>query len=249
MKTAFLLFSLACLAARAEDVAAVRMLDPKLNSAQRNNACFELRGSASLETIAALARALETPDVRSCAARNLREAGAVDELKIAFASADPDVRAAAARELGALGRPDLIEPLVQAARDPNLIVATNALEGLAQYQDPSVLPALLGLAEAGGPVAAMALSRAVQFNDPGVLAVARKLMATRDVTLRLSALRAIGDFGDATDLPALRELAAKAERAAPAGRGFGLVPAIDLSRAAQNAIRQIESAGRPRVRS
>jgi hypothetical protein len=42
-------------------------------------------------------------------------------------------------------------------------------------------------------------------------------------------------------LPALRELAAKAERAAPAGRGFGLVPAIDLSRAAQNAIRQIES--------
>jgi hypothetical protein len=54
---------------------------------------------------------------------------------------------------------------------------TNALERLTQYQDPSVL----------------------QFNDPGVLAVARKLMAVRDVTLRLAALRAIGDFGNAAD--------------------------------------------------
>jgi HEAT repeat protein len=241
MKIALIVLSFACLAARAQDSASERMLDPKLNVSQRNDACYELRGSGSPETIAALARAFETPDVRSCAARNLREAGAVDELKSALASSDPDVRAAAARELGALGRTDLIEPLAQTARDPNLIVATNALEGLAQYQDPSVLPALLSLAERGGPVAAMALSRAVQFNDPGVLAVARKLMAVRDVTLRLAALRAIGDFGDAADLPALRDLAAKAERAAPAGRGFGLVPAIDLPRAAQNAIRQIQS--------
>jgi HEAT repeat protein len=241
MKIAVVVFSLACLAAYAEDAAAVRMLDPKLNVAQRNYACYELRGAGTPETIAALARALETPEVRSCAARSLREAGAVDVLKTALLSSDPEMRAAAARELGALGRPDLIEPLAEAAGDANLIVASNALEGLAQYQDPSVLPALLTLAERGGPVAAMALSRAVQFNDPGVLMAARKLMATRDVTLRLAALRAIGDFGDAADLPALRELAGKAERAAPAGRGFGLVPAIDLSRAAQNAIRQIES--------
>jgi HEAT repeat protein len=241
MKTAILVFSAACLASPAQDGSAARMLDPKLNVAQRNNACYELRGSAAPETISAMARALETPDVRSCAARNLREAGAVDELKTALAASDPDVRAAAARELGALSRPDLIESLTRAARDPNLIVATNALEGLAQYQDPHVLQALFSLAEAGGPVAAMALSRAVQFGDPGVLTVARKLMATRDVTLRLAALRTIGDFGDAVDLPALRELAARSERAAPVGRGFGLVPAIDLSRAAQNAIRQIES--------
>lgn len=242
MKTTILLLSLACLSAYADDDAAAtaRMLDPKLNVAQRNNACYELRGSGSPETVAAMARALEVPDVRACAARNLREAGAVDQLKGALTASDPEMRAAAARELGALARPDMIEPLAQAARDPNLIVATNALEGLSQYQDASVLPALLSLAEAGGPVAAMALSRAVDFNDPGVLAVSRKLMATRDVTLRLAALRAIGDFGDAADLPALHELAARAERAAPSGRGFGLVPAIDLSRAAQNAIRQIE---------
>ena len=241
MKTTILLFGLACLSAHGQDSASARMLDTKLNVAQRNNACYELRGSGAPETIAALARALEVSEVRACAARNLREADAVVELKAALMASDPDMRAAAARELGALGRLDLIEPLAQAALDPNLIVATNALEGLSQYQDPGVLPALLSLAEGGGPVAAMALSRAVEFNDSGVLTVARKLMATRDVTLRLAALRAIGDFGDAADLPALRELAARAERAAPSGRGFGLVPAIDLSRAAQNAIRQIES--------
>lgn len=241
MKIAILFFSFAALAAFAQDPATARMLAPELNVAERNNACYELRGVRSPEAIAALASALESPDVRSCAARNLREAGAVEELKSAFAAADPELRAAAARELGALGRPELIEPLALAARDPNLVVSTNALEGLAQYQDPSVLPALLSLAENGGPVAAMALSRAVQFEDPRVLAVARKLMATRDVPLRLAALREIGDRGDQSDLPVLRDLAAKAERVTTAGRGFGLVPPLDLSRAAQNAIRQIES--------
>ena len=87
----------------------------------------------------------------------------------------------------------------------------------------------------------LALSRAVQFQDPGVLAVARRLLASKDVTMRLIALRAIADLGNNSDLPALRGLAAKAEQVAPNGRGFGLMPALDLSRAAQNAIRQIES--------
>ena len=241
MKIAILILSVASLVARAHDSAAARMLAPELNVAEHNNACYELRGARSPEVITALTRALESPEVRACAARNLREAGAVEELKQALSSADPDIRAAAARELGALARPELIDPLAQAARDPNLVVATNALEGLAQYQDSSVLPALLSLAGNGGPFASMALSRAAQFEDPRVLAAARKLMTTRDVTLRLAALRIIADFGDPTDLPALRELAAKAESVAPAGRGFGLVPPLDLSRAARNAVRQIES--------
>ena len=86
----------------------------------------------------------------------------------------------------------------------------------------------------------MALSRAVEIADPRVLPVARRMMATKDVPLRLAALRAIGDLGNSSDFPALRVLAAKAENATPGGRGFGLMPALDLSRAAQNAIRQIE---------
>jgi len=245
MKTAILLLSSACLSAacltlNAQDSPVSRMLDPKLNIAQRNDACYELRGARSPEAIAALARALESPLVRSCAARNLREAGAVDELKTALAGDDPEVRAAAARELGAIAKPELMELLARTARDPNLIVASNAFEGLTFYQDRAVLPYLLDLAEGGGPVAAMALSRAVEFADPSVLPGARRMMATKDVPLRLAALRAIGDLGNSSDLPALRALAAKAENATAGGRGFGLMPALDLSRAAQNAIHQIE---------
>jgi len=243
MKTAIFVFSVAsaaCLTLSAQDPPASRMLDPKLNITQRNDACYALRGARSPEVVTAMARALESPLVRACAVRNLREAGAIDELKTALAGDDPEVRAAAARELGAIAKPELMDLLAQTARDPNLMVASNAFEGLTFYRDRAVLPYLLDLAAGGGPVAAMALSRAVEFADPGVLPVARRMMATKDVPLRLAALRAIGDLGNSSDLPALRKLAAKAENATPGGRGFGLMPALDLSRAAQNAIRQIE---------
>jgi HEAT repeat protein len=241
MKRITFLFALSCLALQAQDANIARMLDTKLNISQRNDACYALRDSRSPEALAAFARALESPTIRACAARNLREAGAVEELKTALNGADPEIRAVAARELGLLSRPELMDLLAKTAHDPNLMIATNAFQGLSYYQDRAVLPYLLDLAESGGLVAAMALSRAMQFDDPRVLAVARRLMATKDVPLRLAALRAIGDLGDSSDLPALRQLAAKAESAAPAGRGFGLVPPLDLSRAAQNAIRQIQS--------
>jgi HEAT repeat protein len=241
MKISILLLTFACLTAYAEDVTISRMLDQKLNIAQRNDACYQLRGARSPEVIAAWASALESSVVRACAVRNLREAGAVETLQNALASSDPEIRAASARELGALAKPELIESLARTAHDPNLMVATNAIEGLSYYQDRRVLPYLLNLSESGGMVAAMALSRAVRFEDPSVVEVARRLMASEDVTLRLAALRAIGDRGDSSDLPALRTLAAKAENVTSGGRGFGLVPSLDLSHAAQNAIRQIDS--------
>lgn len=240
MRIALLIVTLGTFSIHAEDTRASRMLDDKLTVAQRNDACFELRGVYSPPETAALKRALADQAVRSCAARNLRESGAVGELKAELGNSDPEIRAVAARELGMLARPELVEALAQTARDPNLLVAINGVEALAQYQDRSALPFLLSLAESGGLVGAMALSRAVQFQDPAVLAVARQLMKARDVPLRLAALRAIGDLGDASDLPGLTELAAKAETATSSGRGFGLVPALDLSRAAQNAVRQIQ---------
>jgi len=240
MKTLFSLLLL-CFALHAQETNISRMLDAKLNISQRNDACYALRDARSPEVLAAFVHALASPAVRACAARNLREAGAVDQLKSALAGSDPEVRATAVRELGAMAKPELMELLAETARDPNLMIATNAFQGLSYYQDRAVLPYLLNLADKGGLVAAMALSRAVQFADPSVLTVARRVMSTKDVSLRLAALRAIGDLGDSSDLPALRQLAAKAESAAPAGRGFGLVPPLDLSRAAQNAIRQILS--------
>jgi len=241
MKSSILIFTFASLGLYGQDARISRMLDDQLNVAQRNDACYELQGARSAEAIAAMSRALDVPTLRSCAARNLREAGAVDDLKRALAGSDPEIRAVAARELGALARPELMEMLFQTARDSNLVVATSAFEGLTNYQDPAVLPHLLDLADGGGLVAAMALSRAVQFHDARVLPVARRMEDSKDVPLRLAALRAIGDLGDASDLPALQKLAAKAENVVANGRGFGLVPALDLSRAAQNAIRQIES--------
>jgi HEAT repeat protein len=86
----------------------------------------------------------------------------------------------------------------------------------------------------------MAMSRAIQAQDPSVLPVARDLLASPDAVMRLAALRAIGELGDHSDLPKLSELAAKSEQLTPGGRGFGFAPSVDLALAAKNAIRLIE---------
>ena len=141
------LFWAGALAAAGDPVG--RMLDEKLTAAQRNDACFALRGNRSHEAIAAMRGALASDLVRACAARNLREAGALDELKGALAAPEPEVRAVAARELGSFERPELLEVLLKAAHDPNVLVSTNAVMGLGQYRDRAVLPYLLDLVAGG----------------------------------------------------------------------------------------------------
>ena len=64
------LFCAGALAAADDPVG--RMLNEKLTVAQRNNACFALRGNRSHEVIAAMRGALASDVVRACAARNLR---------------------------------------------------------------------------------------------------------------------------------------------------------------------------------
>jgi HEAT repeat protein len=217
-----------------------RMLDEKLTAAQRNNACFALRGDRSREAIAAMRGVLASDVVRACAARNLREAGAVDELVNALSAPEPETRAVAARELGSLARPELMDALVKAAHDPSVLVATNAVMGLGQYRDRAVLPRLLDLAAGGGAVGVAALSRAAEFDETATLPVARKLASGNDPAAKLIALPIVGDCGDASDLPKLREMAAKSQQVGVRGRGFGLMPALDISRAAKNAIEGIE---------
>jgi len=217
-----------------------RMVDDKLTIAQRNNACFALRGDRSREVIAAMRGALASDAVRACAARNLREAGAVEELKGALSAPQPEVRAVAARELGALERPDLIELLAKAARDSSMLVATNAVMGLGEYHDRAVVPYLLELAQTSGPAAVAALSQAGRLDEPATLSAARKLLTGSDVAAKLMALMIVGDCGDASDLPRLREIAAKSVPLSSHGRGFGLLPSLNLARAAQNAIQAIE---------
>lgn len=233
-------FFLLCACALAADDPVGRMLNEKLTAAQRNDACFALRGNRSHEVAAAMRGALASEVVRACAARNLREAGAVDELTSALAAPEAEVRSVAARELGSFQRPELIAALVKAAHDPSVLVATNAVMGLGQYRDRAVLPYLLDLAAGGGAVGVAALSRAAQLDEPATLPIARKLLSGRDPAGKLIALLVVGECGDASDLPRLREMAAKSEPLGARGRGFGLMPALDISRAAKNAIDTIQ---------
>lgn len=237
-----LTFASALLAADPTPPAIERMMDPSLNVAQRNNACFELRGAATPEVIHAMRTALNDPKVRACAGKNLRQAGAVEELKGALADQDAEVRSIAARELGAIEEPELLPLLTAAAGDSELIVASNAVEGLANYRDPAVVPFLLEIAKRGGLIGTASLSRALPFHDVRTLTVVRTLLDSKDVSDKLAAMRALGEIGETSDVAKLREIAQKeTEMVSASSRGFGLMPAISLSRAAQTAIGQIES--------
>jgi HEAT repeat protein len=239
MKHVFaVLYFAGALAAAADPVE--HMLNEKLTPAQRNDACFALRGDRSPHVVAAMRSTLANDVVRSCAARNLREAGAVDELKNALAAPQAEVRAVAARELGAFGREDLVPLLVKTAHDPNLLVASNAVMALGQYRPAAVLPYLLDLAGGGGAAGLSALSRAAQFDEKAALPVSRVLLRGSDLPVKMIALKVVGDCGDPTDLPGLREIAARGEPLTVRSRGFGLMPALDLSRAAKHAIDEIE---------
>jgi HEAT repeat protein len=219
-----------------------RLFDGKLPATQRANACFELRGKADPEIVAALSRALEDPAVLSCAAENLRIASAVDPLKKAMSSEDFQIRAAAARELGSFQKTELLDLLSQAAQDPNALVATNALAGLSQYQDSGVNPYLAALARKGGMIGDMALERLWQHDSKLALTVARGLLSSSQVPDQLYAMRIIGASGDSSDIAQLKEVAdAHKETLAQHDRGFGFMPAINLSRAAQAAISAIQA--------
>lgn len=227
-----------------------RMQDASLNIAQRNNACYELRAAAAPEVVAAMRKALNDSDLRACAGLNLRAANAVPELENALADPDYEVRAIAARLLGTFQQPQLLPLLAKAARDPQLIVAANAIEGLSKYQDrQAVLPYLLDIAKDGGITGTAALNRALEFAagqsvqaDPRVLLVARALLGHSDVSDKLAAMRALAEIGDASDLPALREIIHNdSGNTAGQARGFGFMPAISLTRAAQTTIAAIET--------
>ena len=220
-----------------------RIADQKLSPPQRAAACFALRGQRDPETIQALSRALEDKDLLSCAAENLRIAGAIEPLNEALTgSANPMVRAAAARQIGSFHRADLLEALSVAARDENLLVATNALAGLSQYTEPSVVPFLADLARHGGMTGDMALERLAQLDEEAALSVSRTLLASAQVADKLYAMKTIGALGGPSDVPELRKIAAEnPDSLGQRDRGFGFMPAINLARAAQAAIAAIES--------
>jgi hypothetical protein len=215
--------------------------DNGLNYTQRNTACFALRGDQSPGTITAMRQALDNSNLQACAGTNLRVAGAAAELLSALErDKDPTARAVAARELGAFQKPEYLAVLRRAAEDHDVLVASNAIEGLMRYQDRSSAPQLREIALLGGVMTALALDILIDWQDPEVAAVGRKLIARKEPGDRLVGIRAVGLAGDASDLPQLRDLAKDDTMMGAGSRGFGLMPAVSISRAARTAIANIE---------
>ncbi|MGH7247226.1 MAG: HEAT repeat domain-containing protein [Pseudomonadota bacterium] len=240
MKTVLGIAVCAALLAAADDTLS-RMSDSRLTVAQRNDACYALRGAKSPETALAMRRALNDPKVRACAGENLRVAGAADALENALGDEDPEVRAIAARELGTLQKPEMLPALAKMARDPQLPVASNALEALESYREPLAREYLLELAAGGGLVGQMALDRLAQLGDTGAVTIARRMLASKDIGNMLAGMRVLGKLGDDSDLSALKTIAVEdTEQISSKGRGFGFMPAISLSRAAKTAIAEIQ---------
>lgn len=217
-----------------------RFLDIKSNYTIRNTACLGLRGDASPEVIAAMRASLENTQLQACAGANLRIAGATTELLNALAGPDAPARAVAARELGTLQKPEFLAPLRHAADDRDLLVASNAIEGLVRYDDHSSAPQLREIALMGGVLTSLALDTLIDWHDAEVLSIGRKLVQRSDPGDELAGIRAIGLTGDASDLLKLLELSKNDEALGSGSRGFGLMPAISISRAAKTAIGNIE---------
>ncbi len=238
MKTA-ILFIAAVSAVQAGNLE--RFTDSSLNTTQRNGACLDLRGDKSAEVVAAMRSALSDIRLQSCAGENLRLAGASAELVDALGERDASARAVAARELGSMQKREFIPALRKAADDQDLLVSSNALEGLVRYEDHSTAPQLREIALSGGMLTSLAVNALSDWNDPEILGIARKLVDHKDPGEQLIAIRVMGMFGSTADLPKLRELAKNDVQLGAGNRGFGLMPAISISRAANTAIQSIES--------
>ena len=215
--------------------------DNAMNYTQRNTACFALRGNRTPEVVAAMRSALDNASLQSCAAANLRVAGASMELLNALQQdKDPAARAAAARELGTVEKPQYLVPLREAAEDRDVLVASNAIEGLMRYEDRSSAPQLREIALLGGMQTSLALDILIQWRDPEVIKIARRLIARKEPADQLAGIRAIGLTGDKSDLPTLKELAKNDTEMSAGSRGFGFMPAVSISRAARTAIANLD---------
>jgi hypothetical protein len=216
------------------------MMNRDASVSQRNDACYALRGQRSDAVVSALTTALNDKAVRACAARDLREAGAVDALVAALNAPlngdAADTALAVARELGELRDPRALAPLGALALNNNPLLAATAIAALAAYDANLSLPYLLLAAAQPGVSGINALALAARSHDPAVLAQARRLLDQGDVAAQVIALAIIADLGDSTDLPKLCQLAAHSDPVYSRGRGFGFMPPIDLARAAQTAI-------------
>jgi hypothetical protein len=109
-----------------------------------------------------------------------------------------------------------------------------------RYEDRSSAPELREITLAGGIVTTLAMNVLIDWRDPEVANLGRKLIAGNDPGDQLIGIRAIGAAGDLTDVPALRRMENNDATLGGGSRGFGFMPAISISRAARTAIANIE---------
>ena len=226
-----------------ENATLEKMLAPTANATVKNDACFELRGNKSPDVLAAMRKAMADQNLRSCATKNLRAAGAIDLLRDAFKDEDPEIRAVAVLEVGMFNKSEDLASIAEAGRDVNLLVATNAVYALAGNPDAAALPYLEAIAGKGGLAGTQALGRLAQRNDPKAIEIARRMVASKEAPDKLAAIKVMAEMGSKHDLKVLQEIKAKETGELSSGRGFGLMPAVSLSRAAKTAIEAIEKRG------
>ena len=92
----------------------------------------------------------------------------------------------------------------------------------------------------GGVMTTLALDTLIDWHDPEVASLGRKLMDRTDPADKLAGIRMIGRSGDSSDLPN-RARAGEGQRKPGGGsaRGFGLMPAISISKRAAMAIQSL----------
>jgi hypothetical protein len=91
----------------------------------------------------------------------------------------------------------------------------------------------------GGVMTSLAVNALTDWRDADVLPIGRKLMTHRDPGDQLAGIRAVGLMGDPSDLASLRDLMKNDEKIGQGSRGFGLMPAISIGRAARTAAENI----------
>jgi len=92
-----------------------KMLAPAANATMKNDACFELRGNKAPDVLVAMRKAMADQNLRSCATKNLRTAGAIDLLRDALKDEDPEIRAVAVLEVGMFSKTEDLPSLAEAA--------------------------------------------------------------------------------------------------------------------------------------